>query len=76
MTETQVNGFQHTYCDSFQTQEEFEKMFDHEGLYNECRAMYSAEGVFPRVYDKTRPEMDVFKWLQEEKKDEGSAHDR
>ena len=27
---------------------------------------YGAEGVFPRVYDKTRPEVDVFAWLREE----------
>ena len=25
-----VGGFQHTYCDSFQTEEEFEAMFNHD----------------------------------------------
>lgn len=58
-------GFQHTYCDSFQTEEEFHVMFDHE-LYNEMRKDYKAEGQFPTVYDKTRPEINAFEWLKEE----------
>ena len=58
-------GFQHTYCDSFQTEEEFHVMFDHE-LYNEMRKEYKAEGHFPTVYDKTRPEINAFEWLKEE----------
>ena len=74
-----VGGFQHTYCDSFQTRGEFEEMFDHHPQdpqpgcnqgggfgYDACRVRYGAEGVFPRVYDKTRPEVDVFAWLREE----------
>lgn len=62
-----VSGFQHTYCDSFQTEAEFEQMFDHEH-YDKMRAAYGANGVFPRVYAKTRPEMNVWKWLEEEQK--------
>merc|ERR1712216_159351 len=61
----EVGGFQHTYCDSFQTEEEFEEMFDH-SLYNEMRIKYGAEDVFPRVYGKTRPEVDVWQWVAEE----------
>jgi len=58
-------GFQYTYCDSFQTEEEFHEMFDHT-LYNEMRKKYNAEGSFRSVYDKTRPEVDTVKWLKEE----------
>lgn len=54
-----VGGFQHTYCDSFQSREEFEEMFDHVG-WRKARARYGADGRFPTVYDKTRPEVDVF----------------
>ena len=60
-------GFQHTYCDSFQTRNEFHHMFDH-SLYNKMRTKYECKGKFPTVYDKTRPEVDVFKWLKEEEK--------
>jgi hypothetical protein len=58
-------GFQHTYCDSFQTEEEFEQMFDH-AQYDKMRARYGADAAFPRVYAKTRPEVAVFEWLREE----------
>jgi len=63
-------GFQHTYCDSFQTEQEFEEMFDHT-LYNQMREKYNANGKFPRVYEKTRPEINANVWLTEEK----NAHD-
>lgn len=62
----QSTGFQHTYCDSFQDEKEFEGMFDHT-LYNRMRKVHGADGTFQRVFDKTRPEMDVNAWLQEEK---------
>ena len=62
-----VGGFQHTYCDSFQTEEEFEQMFNHAPLYEDMRREYGAAGVFPRIYQKTRPEMDYWAWLEEEK---------
>jgi len=64
-----IGGFQHTYCDSFQTEEEFSAMFDTDGLYKDMRTKYKCEGVFPSVYDKTRPEMDIWGWLREEEKD-------
>ena len=32
----QVGGFQHTYCDSFQTESEFETMYNHK-LWKHCR---------------------------------------
>ena len=54
-----VRGFQHTYCDSFQSREEFEEMFSHDD-WREARVKYGAEGRFPTVYDKTRPELDVW----------------
>merc|ERR1712166_1135887 len=54
-----VGGFQHTYCDSFQREDEFKTMFDHT-LWAKMRSKYSAERTFPSVYDKTRPEMDVW----------------
>ena len=62
-----VGGFQHTYCDSFQTRMEFEEMFDHEGGWRAVRAKYGAEGKFPSVYEKTRPEVDVWGRLEMEK---------
>ena len=65
-----VGGFQHTYCDSFQTEEEFSEMFDTDGLYQKMRIKYQCTGIFPSVYEKTRPEMDVWQWLREEEKDE------
>jgi delta24-sterol reductase len=68
------NGFQHTYCDSFQTKNEFHHMFDHI-QYNKMRNTYGAEGKFPTVYDKTRPEMDVFQWLEEEEGINGGSDD-
>ena len=40
-------------------------MFDHT-LYDKLREKYGAEGVFPRIYDKTRPEVDVWAWLKAE----------
>ena len=60
-----VHGFQHTYCDSFQTKEEFEDMFDLKPNAA-LRKKYGAEGAFVGVYEKTRPEMDVWAWKAEE----------
>ena len=45
----------------------FTQMFDH-GLYDRMRRTYQADGTFPRIYEKTRPEMDVWKWLAEEER--------
>ncbi len=47
-----MNGFQMLYADVFNTREEFERMFDHEG-YRTIRKKYKADtGVFKEVYDK------------------------
>lgn len=49
---TKINGFQMLYADVFNTREEFEQMFDHEG-YREIRKKYKADtGIFKEVYDK------------------------
>lgn len=58
-------GFQHTYCDIFAAKQEFEKMFDH-SLWRKMRSKYGAVGVFPTIYDKVSPELDVNKILLEE----------
>jgi Delta24-sterol reductase len=58
-------GFQHTYCDVFATREEFEEMFDHT-LWRRMRTKYGAQGVFPTVYDKVTPEVDIAAFLREE----------
>jgi hypothetical protein len=46
-------------------------MFDHR-LYDAVRTEYGADSAFPRVYHKTRPEMDVWRWLQEEEEENSS----
>ena len=61
-----VNGFQHTYCDTFQTREEFEDMFDHK-LLETWRVKLGSDKLFPCVYDKIRPEIDSYAWFEEEK---------
>lgn len=58
-------GFLHTYVDVFSTEEEFEAMFDHT-LWRRMRAQYGAEGVFPSIYDKVKPELDPLSFLEEE----------
>lgn len=60
-----VGGFQHTYCDSFQSRAEFEEMFDAKPNASR-RTEYGAEGAFVGIYEKTRPEMDVWAWKAEE----------
>ena len=60
-----VHGFQHTYCDSFQSVEEFERMFDL-SLNAKLRKAYGADGAFVGIFEKTRPEMDVWAWKAEE----------
>lgn len=59
-------GFLHTYVDVFSTEAEFEAMFDHT-LWRRMRAQYGAEGVFPTVYEKIRPEVDVEPFLEQER---------
>ena len=60
----ELGGFQHTYCDSTQTREDLEQMFDFE-LWRRMRTEYGASG-FPHVHDKVKPEVDVQGWLREE----------
>ncbi|PAA94059.1 hypothetical protein BOX15_Mlig017234g1 [Macrostomum lignano] len=55
-----VGGYSFLYADIFLTEEEFNEMFDLEA-YNRARKMYHAEGAFPRLYEKVRPEVDVVK---------------
>lgn len=62
----QVGGFPFLYADTFMTREEFEQMFDL-SLYRAVRRKYHAEGAFPDLYDKIKPEVDVFAVLEEEK---------
>ncbi|MGB5222207.1 MAG: hypothetical protein WBN60_14310, partial [Polyangiales bacterium] len=61
-----LGGFLHTYCDVFSTEAEFMQMFDH-ALWREMRTRYGADGVFPTIYDKVRPEMDPLQFLDEER---------
>lgn len=53
-----VHGFSFLYADIFMTRDEFEEMFDLT-LYEEVRRRYGAEGAFPHLFDKVRPEVDV-----------------
>lgn len=48
-----------------QTEEEFREMFDH-SLWEKMREKYECNTAFNTVYEKTRPEVDVWKWLEEE----------
>lgn len=41
------------------TEDEFEEMFDLT-LYNNVRMKYGAVKAFPILYDKVKPEIDVF----------------
>ena len=61
----EAHGFQHTYCDSFLTRDEFEEMFDLKPNAA-LRERYGAAGAFVGVYEKTRPEVDVWAWHAEE----------
>lgn len=54
-----VGGFSFLYADIFMTREELDEMFDLT-LYESVRVKYGAEGAFPHLYDKVKPEIDVF----------------
>lgn len=54
-----VGGFSFLYADIFMTRDELGQMFDLE-LYEKVRRKYEAEGAFPHLYEKVRPEIDVF----------------
>lgn len=55
-----VGGHPFLYADQFCTEKEFEEMFDLT-LWRACRAKYGAEGNFPTLWEKIRPEVDVRK---------------
>ncbi|MBL9107078.1 MAG: FAD-binding oxidoreductase [Myxococcales bacterium] len=61
----EVGGYPFLYADTFMTKDEFEQMFDLT-LYRQVRARYGAEGAFPELYDKIKPEVDVFAVLARE----------
>lgn len=56
----QSGGYSFLYADVFLSEEEFNAMFDLT-LYNQCRKKYGAENAFPCLYNKIKPEVDVFK---------------
>lgn len=62
-----IGGFSFLYADIFMTRKEFEEMFDL-SLYEIVRKKYSAEGAFPHLYDKVKPEIDVFEFDTEKNK--------
>ncbi|KAF7286917.1 hypothetical protein GWI33_003184 [Rhynchophorus ferrugineus] len=59
-----VGGFSFLYADIFMNRKEFEEMFDLTS-YEVVRKKYHAEGNFPHLYDKVKPEIDVFKVAEE-----------
>ncbi len=61
----EVGGYPFLYADTFMSRAEFEQMFDLT-LYRQVRARYGAERAFPDLYDKIKPEVDVFAVLDEE----------
>jgi delta24-sterol reductase len=61
----ELGGFLHTYCDVCSTEDEFEEMFDHT-LWREMREKYDANGAFPTIYQKVKPETDPLRFLAEE----------
>ena len=67
-----VGGFLHTYCDVFSTEAEFMEMFDHR-LWRDMRTRYAADGTFPTIYEKVKPEMDPLQFLDEERSWAGPA---
>lgn len=53
-----VGGYSFLYADIFMSEKEFEDMFDLT-LYRQVREKYHANGAFPTLYDKVKPEIDV-----------------
>jgi delta24-sterol reductase len=62
----ELGGFLHTYCDVFSTEAEFMEMFDHT-LWQRMRKKYEADGAFPTIYQKVKPETDPLTFLEEER---------
>lgn len=54
-----VGGYSFLYADIFMNKEEFDEMFDLT-LYEKVREKYYANKSFPHLYDKVKPEIDVF----------------
>ncbi|KAF4524864.1 hypothetical protein B566_EDAN012820 [Ephemera danica] len=54
-----VGGYSFLYADIFMDRKEFEEMFDMT-LYEKVREKYFANHAFPHLYDKVKPEIDVF----------------
>jgi delta24-sterol reductase len=61
----EVGGYPFLYADTFMTRDEFEQMFDL-SQYRRVRARVAADGAFPDLYDKVKPEVDVFAVLARE----------
>ena len=61
-----LGGFLHTYCDVCSDEREFQEMFDH-GLWHQMRARYNADGTFPTIYEKVKPEVDPLQFLEHER---------
>ena len=55
-----LGGFQHSYCDVFQTRDEFNQMFDSR-LAESVRQRTGSES-WMQVYDKVRPEVPWEAW--------------
>ncbi|KAK2724984.1 hypothetical protein QYM36_001439 [Artemia franciscana] len=55
-----VGGYAFLYADTFMDLKEFKQMFDLT-LYERVRKKYKAIGAFPHLYEKVKPEIDVFK---------------
>ncbi|XP_042875627.1 delta(24)-sterol reductase-like [Penaeus japonicus] len=54
----EVGGYPFLYADTFMSRQEFEKMFDLTA-YEQVRKKYNANGAFPHLHDKIKPEIDV-----------------
>jgi hypothetical protein len=61
----EVGGYPFLYADTFMTREEFGQMFNLD-LYEKVRTQYGADTAFPHLYDKIKPEVDVFAVLARE----------
>lgn len=62
----EVGGYPFLYADTFMTRQEFAEMFDL-SLYEKVRRQVGADAAFPHLYDKIKPEVDVFAVYEEEK---------
>jgi hypothetical protein len=51
------------------------EMFDHR-LWRDMRTRYAADGTFPTIYEKVKPEMDPLQFLEEERSWAEQAKDR